>query len=162
MDHLAQLFRRIADWLDLATRIVSAMLFAVMIVVVGYEVIMRYWFSTPTFWSSELASWSMVWVALLGFALAFRRMDHIRIDFHLVGLTGSLATVLAVLRYLIVAALAGVLLWQGINLTISGLRQTSPGLGLTYAWLYASAVASSVLMLVFLAELALRRETRPF
>ena len=162
MAELVRIVGRAADALDLAARIVIAALFAVMIVVVGYEVIMRYWFGTPTFWSSELASWSMVWVALLGFALAFRRLDHIRIDFHLVGLTGPLAVLLAVLRYAIAAALAMILLWQGINLTLSGLRQTSPGLGLTYAWLYASAVFSSGLMLIFLAELALRREIRPF
>lgn len=152
----------IADFADLAARVLCAALFLEMIAVVGFEVVMRYVFAAPTFWSSELARWSMVWVAFLGFALAFRRLDHIRVDFHLTGLTGLRAALLAVARYVVVAVLAIVLLLQGGRLTLAGVHQTSVGLGVSYAWLYGSTVVSAVLILIFLTELALRREIRPF
>src|ERR687892_2491350 len=64
----------IGNALEFAAGSVCVLLFATMIVVVFYEVVSRYLFNAPTFWSGELARYAMVWLVLLGMAIAVRRM----------------------------------------------------------------------------------------
>ena len=52
---------------SLVTRI-GILLFAAMITVVFYEVVMRYVFGSPTFWSEAAARAAMIWLVMLGLA----------------------------------------------------------------------------------------------
>lgn len=157
-----RLLQGVGDTLERAAGALCVLFFTVMIVVVGYEVVVRYIFGAPTFWSSELARWSMVWLALLGMAIAVRKLDHIRVDFLVDIAPPSVQVAMAVLRYIIAFAFAGVLLFYGCRLAIQNSNQLSPGLGLSFTWLYLAPTVSAALMLFFLAELVVRRERRPF
>lgn len=46
---------------------------ALLVVVVGAQVVARYVFAAPPSWTDELARWLMVWAGLLGATVAFRR-----------------------------------------------------------------------------------------
>ena len=154
--------RFIGDVLELAAGLACVVLFSAMIVVVSYEVVMRYVFNSPTFWSGELARWSMVWLALLGMALAVRRLDHIRVDVLVDTVPRPVQIAMACLRYLFGFAFSGVMLFYGIRLTMLNARQTSPGLELPVSILYLAPTVSAVLVLYFLFELVSQREIRPF
>ena len=71
---------RVADCAETITRPVCIVAFAIMVVVVFYEVVARYVFSRPTFWSEPLARMALVWVVLMGFSLGTRHREHIRVD----------------------------------------------------------------------------------
>ena len=157
-----RLMQRVGNALEISAGALCVVLFAEMIVVVAYEVAMRYLFNSPTFWSGELARWSMVWLALLGMAIAVRRLDHIRVDI-LVDIAPRGAQIaMAVLRYVFAFAFAGIMLIYGARLVVENAEQISPGLQLPFSYLYLAPAVSAVLMLYFLVELVSRREIRTF
>lgn len=158
----AGLARRLGDILELVAGALCVLLFSLMIVVVAYEVAMRYLFDAPTFWSSELARWAMVWLALMGMAIATRRLDHIKVDILVEQLPRGMKVAAAGLRYLFAAAFAIVMLVYGARLVIQNTGQVSIGLGLPFSYLYLAPTLSAALMLYFLGELVARREIRPF
>ncbi|MCE7029470.1 TRAP transporter small permease [Jiella avicenniae] len=153
---------RIGNLVEILAGLVCVVLFALMIVVVSYEVAMRYLFNAPTYWSGELARWSMVWLALLGMAIAVRRLDHIRVDILVDVVSHPVKVAMAVMRYAVTFGFAAVMLIFGARLTILNATQTSPGLGWPLSVLYLAPTVSAVLMILFLAELVWRREIRPF
>ncbi|ORE91342.1 TRAP transporter small permease [Acuticoccus yangtzensis] len=152
----------VCDCLEAVAGLLVVVLFALMIGVVSYEVVMRYVFNAPTFWSGELARWAMVWVALVGLALAVRHLDNIKVDVLVDAVPRPVQVVMAILRFVFAFAFAGVMLVYGIRLMRLNAGQTSPGLEWSVSILYLAPTVSAVLMLAFLAELALRRDIRPF
>ncbi|MCF3934569.1 TRAP transporter small permease [Acuticoccus sp. M5D2P5] len=152
----------VGDVIEAAAGLLAVVLFALMIVVVSYEVVMRYIFNAPTFWSGELARWAMVWLALIGLALAVRHLDNIRVDVIAEVVPKPFQVAMAVLRYVFAAAFALVMLVYGVRLVRLNATQISPGLEWPVSILYLAPTVSAAMMLYFLAELALRREIRPF
>ena len=107
------LVSRLADWAETATRPVCVVAFAIMIVVVFYEVVARFVFSRPTFWSEPLAHMVLVWVVLMGFSLGTRHREHIRIDGAAVAAPAWLQRIFARLRWCAAVGVAAVLLVSG-------------------------------------------------
>ena len=59
---------------------------------VVWGVMTRYLIGEQAKWTEELARFLLIWVSMLGGALAFRRREHLGIDF-LIGLTDTAANV---------------------------------------------------------------------
>lgn len=152
----------VADGSEAVCRLACILLFSVMIVSVSYEVLMRYMFNAPTFWSEALARGAMVWLVLLGMALGIRYQDQIRVDFLLEVAPRRVQTAFAIVRYAVTLIFAGVLVVYGMALAIPNLRQTTPGLEIPVFYIYLAVPVSAVLMILYLLELILRREIRPF
>lgn len=58
----------------------SSLFFIVGLLLMFYEVIMRYIFNNPTSWINETASIIVVWGILLGLSVALRDNHHIAVD----------------------------------------------------------------------------------
>lgn len=122
-------------------------LFAVMIVSVFGQVVMRYVFSSPLSWSEELARYAMVWLAMLAAALCSRHSQHIALTgFGL--LAGRVLSIVRGAAALFVCALLAILLWHSWDLAGRAFRQTTPGLGLSMSWIYACLPVGFGLMIV--------------
>lgn len=61
-------------------------MFALMVVVIFAQVIMRYVFNNSLYWSEELGKFLFVWISWLGISLGEREGEHIKITM----LTGRL------------------------------------------------------------------------
>jgi len=57
-----------------------AALIVIMMLLVGYSVVTRYFFNNPQPWVDELTGYLMVGAALLGAAETLRRREHISVD----------------------------------------------------------------------------------
>ena len=68
-------------YFNLISRWITISFMLVMTVSVFYGVICRYVFRSAPFWTEEVARFMMVWVALIGAAVAFRRREHVGLDF---------------------------------------------------------------------------------
>jgi len=143
-------------------QLVGTVLFIIMIVSVFYEVIMRYVFNAPTFWSEALARNSMIWVVVLGLSLGIRKKDNIRVDFIVLMLPRGVQMALGYLRIALVVVFATVFLIHGMRLAITNLTQTVTGLGIPVFWIYICVPLSGLCMLIFLAEALLKEDTSPF
>lgn len=59
----------------------GALMVALLLAIVAYEVISRYFFNEPTYWVTEFSTYLVVGIVFLSLGLAYRRKEHIRIEF---------------------------------------------------------------------------------
>ena len=150
------------DALESVAKYVGVMLFSVMIAVVFYEVVMRYVFNAPTFWSEAMARAAMVWLVMLGLARGVRHLDNIRVDFLVERMPPSLQSLCAWARFAFVALFALVMLFFGGQLALENWSQTNTGFEISVMWIYLSVPVSGFYILMFSLELILKGERRPF
>lgn len=65
--------------LDRTLEITGVLLLAAMVMVVCWQVISRYLLGTPSIWTEEWLRFSLVWLSMLGMALACGRRAHINL-----------------------------------------------------------------------------------
>lgn len=71
MTPICDAFYAFSRRLNTAVSWVAGLCFAAMLIVVMLQVVARYIFASPPFWTEELARWLMVWGGLLGASVAF-------------------------------------------------------------------------------------------
>lgn len=126
---------------------VCVLLFFVMIISVFGQVIMRYVFASPMSWSEELARYAMVWQAMLAAALCMQRDLHLAL-LPVDALPNRIRGIARVVGVVAVVVLLATLFWHSWDLASRSTRQTTPGLGLSMSWVYASLPVGFALMLV--------------
>lgn len=137
-------------------------LFSTMIVVVFYEVVMRYVFNSPTFWTEALARNAMIWLVFLGLARGVRNLDNIRVDFLVEHMPPWLQRLSAWIRYVVLVCFSSVMVYYGLKLAISNRNQIATGFEIPVMFIYLAVPVSGALILLFTLELILNREIRPF
>ena len=153
---------RVADWAETVTRPVCIVAFAIMVTVVFFEVVARYVFSKPTFWSEPLARMMLVWVVLMGFSLGTRHREHIRIDGLAMAAPPWLQRLFARLRWLAALGFAAVLLVWGVPLALQNLVQDIPGLEISVFWVYLAVPICAFFVILYVVEMIRNRDYRPF
>ena len=149
---LNRLFFALAKWLVYA--IVLLML---------WEVLSRYMLASPTSWAPELAMLIFGPFFLLGGPYLLHLGGHVAVDILSEKATGRLATVLALIGYVLAAVFGAILLWFSVPLAMQSFSygETSYSAWNPVIWPAKAflPLASLLLMLQALAEivLALRR-----
>jgi C4-dicarboxylate transporter DctQ subunit len=136
-----------------------------LVLVVLLSVVVRYFnfFNGSLDWASEYSRFGIIWVVMLGAAVAFDQGAHVAIDF-----TGSmpprLRRIVRTAGYLCGIAFIAVLAWQGFRLSLATMRQISPALGVPVGYAYLAIPVGALIMaiqsLLFAAMPALH-ERRP-
>lgn len=67
--------------LDQVLKAASVVLFALLVLVVVWQVFTRQVLNSPSAWTEELARYTFVWVGLFATALVFSERGHIAVDF---------------------------------------------------------------------------------
>ena len=65
--------------MNYAEEIILVTMFALMVVVIFVQVIMRYVFHSSLTWSEELGKFLFVWISWLGISIGEKRGEHIKI-----------------------------------------------------------------------------------
>jgi TRAP-type transport system small permease protein len=143
-------------------KIIQFILFSTMIIVVAYEVVMRYIFLNPTMWSEALARYCMIWLVLFGMALSIFYREHIRVDYFVFNFSPTIQKILGYIRLLIVLVISLVLIRAGYIMAVSNITQIAPGLHIPVFWKYISVPVTSTLALYFVVQKIIRRDTDPF
>ena len=153
---------KICDVIEAVVKWVGTIMFATMISVVFYEVVMRYIFNSPTFWSEALARDAMIWLVMLGLARGIRNLDNIRVDFLVGHMPEWLQKASAWIRFATLICFSFVMVYHGFLLAIGNRKQIATGFGISVMFIYIAVPVSGILILLFALELILKRETRPF
>ena len=106
-------------------------------------------------WTEELARFLLIWVSMLGGALAFRRREHLGIDFLVSSMHSDVSRGLQVFKYGIVCVTAAaVFLYGGIRIVSDALiaQQTTPALGWKMGYVYAAVPLAGAFILLFSLE----------
>ncbi|RUL87855.1 TRAP transporter small permease [Tautonia sociabilis] len=129
--------------------------FAALVLVVLWGVGSRFVLNAPSRWTEEVAIFLLMWVALLGAAVAFRRRQHLGVD-ALVGVLHPAARLLlAMVGQVLVAVFAlAVLIVGGAVLVRETLEagQVTPATGLPMGYVYLAAPISGAFILLFAVE----------
>lgn len=143
---------RITHWIDKMLAGLLVFLMAVMVVVVSWQVFTRYVLASPSTWTSELATFLLIWISLLGAAYALRMKAHLGVELLERSLRGSSRIMHAYVVYLSVILFAFfVFVYGGTRLVYITLQleQASAVLQIPMGYVYLVLPLSGLLMIYY-------------
>ena len=149
------LLRKLRDGLTrvLETAIIVTM--ALLVADVVWGVFTRYAMGQQAKWSEELARFLLVWVSLLGGAVAFGTRAHLGVDYFVEQLHPSARRLAAVIAHLVVLFFAVEVLLHGGAQVVSetlNLEQTTPALGWKMGHVYLALPIAGLFVLLYTLE----------
>jgi len=137
--------------LDHTLRTICVGLFALLVVLVAWQVFTRLVLNQPSAWSEEAARYTFVWVSLIGIAIAVGEKADVAMDFLVERLPRSLQRIADIIAYLVTLAFVlYVMVFGGVQQSILAWGQQNPLLPLTQGQLYLALPISGVLLTVYL------------
>ncbi len=147
--------RRADGLLRWATEVPAAVLVVVELLLLLAGVVARYLFHRPLYWVDELASTLLLWLSMLGAAVALRRGEHMRLTAFVRRASPARRAWIDVLVLTLVAAFALAMLGPTLAFVSGELDVTLPALQVPAACGVAAVLAGVALMLaVALVRLA--------
>lgn len=141
---------KIRKGIDIVLSWACAALFAVMVIVGTYQIVVRYFFNSPSTVSEELLTYSFTWMALLASAYVFGKRDHMRMGFVADKLTGTPRKVLEIVIECLVMLLAGsVMVYGGVNIMGLTMTQVTASLGVPMGVIYTVVPLSGILIVAY-------------
>ncbi|MDL2263014.1 TRAP transporter small permease [Synergistaceae bacterium OttesenSCG-928-I11] len=146
------MFRKIEKSVSMFVEHVGMVLLVLMVLVVCFTVVTRYFFSYTPRWGEETALLCMVWFGFLSMALGVRDDLHLSITI-LDPLVPKFAQKpISLFKYVCTGGFGVFMALQGWRMVQVGLMNRFPGLGLTSAWLYAAVPIAGVAIFVYSLE----------
>ena len=106
------------------------------------------------FWVEEVGETTLIWLTLIGAAVAVAERSHFTLTVFTHRLPLRLQHIIHVANNLLIAAFGGLIAWLGIKLSILNAMLTSPALEFSLAWLYASTVVGGILIALYALDAA--------
>ncbi len=136
--------------LDNILVVICCVLFAFMVCVGTYQIVVRYFFNSPSTVSEELLTYSFTWMALFSSVYVFGKRDHMRMGFIADKLAGTPRKILEVIIELLVLAFAViVLVYGGAAITNLTMTQVTASLGIPMGAVYTVIPISGVLIVIY-------------
>jgi TRAP-type C4-dicarboxylate transport system permease small subunit len=139
---------RLLEWIVIA--VVAALVLDVL-----WGVFSRFVLRAPSRWTEEVATTLLIWVSLLGAAVAFGRNEHLGIDYVVKKFDPSARRLMAIVVQLLVALFAGAVMVFGGYILVSetlGAGQLLPALGIRSGHVYLAVPISGAFILLFCLE----------
>lgn len=125
-------------------------LFALMIVVGTYQIVVRYFFNRPSTVSEELLTYSFTWMALLASAYVFGRRGHMRMSFLADKLPERKQLALDILIECLIFVFAAIILVHGgISIMRLTMSQVTASLGIPMGVVYMAVPLSGALTMLY-------------
>ena len=115
-------------------------------------------------WTEELASFLLIWVSLLGGAIAFRKNDHLGIDYFTGKLHVEVRKGVAIsIGCLVLVVTALVFVFGGVRLVMKTIwsEQMTPALGVSMGFVYCVVPLTGVLIFLFGLESVFAMASKP-
>ena len=141
--------------LDKFLEFLTATVMAVLVIVVTWQVITRFIMNNPSSWTEELAIYLMIWIGLLGAAVALNRKAHLGIDYFVGKLSMKSYLITQLFVFFCIAGFSiTVLVIGGLKLVTINLinNQTSPALGIKVAYVYLAVPISGFFITLYSIE----------
>lgn len=142
--------------LDRSLETLVALVMAVLVLDVSWQVFTRFILKDPSTWTDELATFLLIWVSLLGAAVALRRGAHLGMDYFVERMSPHRRLFVAVFVYVCTGLFSlFVMTVGGATLVVRKmqLQETSPALGLDLGYVYLALPISGFFLTVYSIEL---------
>lgn len=138
-------------WLDGTLRAICVSLFALLVLLVVWQVFTRLVLGQPSAWTGEAAQATFVWVSLIGIAIAVGEKADVIMDFLVERLPVALQRYADIVAYLATLAFVlYVMVFGGFQQSALAWGQLNPLLPLTQGQLYLALPISGVLLSIYL------------
>ncbi|MDZ7372951.1 MAG: TRAP transporter small permease [candidate division KSB1 bacterium] len=157
------MYGKIRGYLDHVLEGLVALAMGVLVVDVTWQVITRFVIRRPSSWTEELATFLLIWVGLLGSAVALRRGAHLGIDFFVNRMKPRNRLITELVVFSSVAAFSlTVLVGGGTELVRTTLStgQVSPALRVQMGYVYLAVPVSGVFLALYSVESLIQRLAR--
>ena len=113
------------------------------------------WDSVPFTWVEEVGEMALAWLTLIGAAIGIRTRSHFTLYFLTPILPRRVQRAIDVVNHLLIAGIGALAAWYAWYLCKRNWMLTTPGLEISLAVLYASAVVGGVLIVVYALSMIL-------
>lgn len=146
--------KRMLDAIEKLQSLLTNVFFVLTIVAVTFQVMNRFWFKLPVVWAADVAVLCFIWLGFLSASVSVRKSGHFRVSMllELKRMQGTGRRVLEFISLAVILVLSVILVVEGTRMTISGLRETAPGLRVSMAWTYAAVPLCSLTAILFALE----------
>ena len=124
-------------------RIICIVLFAFMVIIGTYQILVRYIFNSPSTVSEELLTYSFTWMSLFAAAYVSGKREHMRMGFLADKLSGKNLTILNVVIEMIV------MVYGGISITSLSMTQKTASLGIPMGYIYIVIPITGIVIAVY-------------
>ena len=145
--HIGSAYAQVARIADLIMTTVICLAVAGMALSVFTQVVARYLFHSPPFWTEELARYLLVWLTFIGAVAAHQAREHISVESFPDLFGGRCRAFLDLMISIVVVAVLVVILRAGIDVSKLG-AQRSPALGLSMRYIYGALPVGAALMII--------------
>ena len=138
--------------LDKTLELLTIIAVGVLVIDVVWQIFTRFVLNHPSSWTEEFSTFLLMWVGLLGAAVAVNRTAHLGVDFLVLKLPTRLRIAGELIVYLLVGAFAVmVMVIGGIELVQKTLvtNQTSPALNWKMGYVYLCLPVSGFFITVY-------------
>ena len=125
-------------------RIICIVLFAFMVIIGMYQILVRYIFNSPSTVSEELLTYSFTWMSLFAAAYVSGKREHMRMGFLADKLSGKNLTILNVVIEIITIAFATLSIVTSLSMT-----QKTASLGIPMGYIYIVIPITGIVIAVY-------------
>jgi|Cm1ome_4_1110797.scaffolds.fasta_scaffold01911_6 TRAP-type C4-dicarboxylate transport system permease small subunit len=143
---------KILNTIDRIIGYIVVFLFALSVVVLFYQVVLRYAFSASNIWAEELSTFSIVWMCSLGCALAFRRYKHITITTISDMIPWKIRRYIDIASYLLIIVFLAYAFFSSFPLIKAQWNVYTTGFRVRQGFLYTCIPVSAVFMVISIME----------
>lgn len=135
---------------DHIEEVILVALFAIMVIVIFVQIVMRYGFNNSLSWSEELGRYIFVWLTWLGISIGAREGEHIKITILTDKMPFKTANVMNIVSEAVVIVICGVTVFYGIVMSdmLLGLNARSAVLHISQVWGHAAVPVGCGLMIL--------------
>jgi TRAP-type C4-dicarboxylate transport system permease small subunit len=131
---------------------ITILAMAIMAIVIPYEVAGRYLLAAMPSWSGEAATFSLVWLSMMGSAVGLKKGYQISLTTIVDRLPDPAAGIVRGCSLCLMLVLLLIMTWYGLQQTLINLPQVSPALEVSMALPYAALPAGFGLMVLITIE----------
>ena len=107
------------------------------------------WDPVPFTWVEEVGEMALAWLTLIGAAIGIRSRSHFTLHFLTPYLSASVQHGLEIMHHLLIAGIGALAAWYAWDLCKLNWSLATPGLEISVAWLYGSAVVGGILIAIY-------------
>jgi len=151
-----KIFNQVTKIINRICKYVITFLLIIVATVLFLQVVARFVFDTGTFWTEETARFSTIWLVLLGATVALRENNLMKVDV-IDTFFPKAKKVLYYFELLVILFYSVFLLYVGWGTIDLVSAQRSPNMGISMSIVYASVPVMSILMILHLIVLFIRK-----
>ena len=148
---LAPLLHHLSDWTNRVSEVGLFIFMILMVIVTTLQVVFRFFF-TALSWSEEMSCFLLVFVSLLGTAIAFKRGSHIAINFLIDKVRPGAKRLILTLIQALGLVFFGIVSFYGAGLMRAEASQLTPSMEISMKWVYLMYPAVGAVIMLHMVD----------